>query len=112
MLDSFDTHEEKSAYAREHSLLLNSGNDTFIISCARDDAWGGVIDHIESVFPITAGNLMIAMTAIPGKFCISFQQVVRNDKYLKHFLDILDEENIGYSVGEMEEKKLPLDPVI
>ena len=72
----------------------------------------GVIDHIESVFPITAGNLMIAMTAIPGKFCISFQQVVRNDKYLKHFLDILDEENIGYSVGEMEEKKLPLDPVI
>ena len=109
-IDAQQSHAEKKKYALEHSLLRNGSKSTFVISYAGNEQWGGLGDYIDSVFTLTAGHLMFEVNALPGKFCISFQQVITDDRYLKAFLSILDEEHIHYTVGEMEEKKLPRDP--
>ncbi len=106
-IDAIQSHEEKMKYAAGHSLIKNTPMDTYTISYAGNASWGGLADYVKSVFTITDGHLMIEVNALPGKICVSFQQVIRDDTYVKEFLKILDEEHIHYEAGEMEEKKLP-----
>ncbi len=107
VIDSKQSQEEKIKYANENSLIKGAAMDTYTISYAGNSSWGGVADYVDSVFSITDGHLMIEINALPGKFCISFQEVLDDDKYLKAFLQILDEENIHYEIGEKENKRLP-----
>lgn len=105
-IDAVQSHEGKMKYAFEHSLIKNAPWDTYTISYAGNSPWGGVADYVDSYFFITDGHLIQEITALPGKICFNFQQVIEDDKYLKAFLQILDEEHIHYEVGKMEEKKL------
>ncbi|MCR5176395.1 MAG: hypothetical protein K6C05_06035 [Anaerovibrio sp.] len=105
-IDEVHSHEGKMQYAFDHSLIKNAPWDTYTISYVGNLPWGGLADYVESLFFITDGHFIQEITAVPGKFCFSFQQVVKDDKYLKAFLQILDEENLHYEVGNMEEKNL------
>ncbi len=105
-IDAVQTHEGKMKYAFEHSLIKTAPWDTFTISYVGNLPWGGLADYVASSFAITEGHFIQEITALPGKFCFAFQQVVEDDKYLKAFLQILDEEHLHYEAGDMEEKKI------
>ena len=40
-------------------------------------------------------------------FCIAFQVLNRDERYIEEFLKVLRKEGIPYELGEMEESKLP-----
>ena len=50
---------------------------------------------------------MLEINATEDDFCISFQTVRKDRKYLDEFLNILEEEGISYTVGEVDERRLP-----
>ena len=50
---------------------------------------------------------MIEVNATEEDFCLSFQTLRKDDKYLKEFLEVLDEEGVAYSVGELMDRKIP-----
>ncbi len=105
-IDTEKSHEAKVKYALENSLIRNAPMDTFTISYVGRENWGGLTDYIDSVFTVTDGHFIFEINSLPGKFCLSFQQVVKDDIYLKAFLEVLDEEGISYEAGMMEPKKL------
>ncbi len=106
-IDAAQSHEEKVKYAGEHSIFRKAPMDTYTISYAGNSSWGGVADYVDSVFTITDGHLMIEVNALPGKICVCFQQVFEDDKYLKAFLQVLEEEGVPYELEKMDSKKLP-----
>ena len=69
--------------------------------------WGGLAAYIDGVYTFTVSHLMIEVNATEEDFCLSFQTLRKDDKYLKEFLEVLDEERIGYSVGELIDRKIP-----
>ena len=54
-----------------------------------------------------SADIMIEINATEEAFCLSFQTVRKDRKYLDEFLKNLDEEGITYKVGAVEERKLP-----
>ncbi len=106
-IDAIQDYEGKRKYADENSPIKRGFIDTYTISYAGNSEWGGLADYVDSVFSITDGNLMLELNALPGKICVSFQQILQDDRYLKHFIGVLDEEGIHYEIGAMEEKNLP-----
>ena len=50
---------------------------------------------------------MVEVNATEEDFCFSFQTVRKDGKYIKEFLEVLEEEGITYSAGSLEEKKIP-----
>ncbi len=105
-IDGVQSHEGKMKYAFDHSLIKNSPWDTYTISYVGKSPWGGVADYVDSCFFVTDGHFIQEITSLPGKICFSFQQVIEDDKYLKAFCQVLEEEHLHYEVGKMEEKKL------
>ncbi|MCR5747557.1 MAG: hypothetical protein K6G03_07595 [Lachnospiraceae bacterium] len=105
-IDAAKTHEAKVKYACDHSPIKNASKDTFIVSYVGRENWGGLVDYIDSAFLITDGHLLFELISVSGKLCLSFQQVIDDDKYLEAFLELLDEEHISYEVGSKEPKKL------
>ncbi|MCR5627785.1 MAG: hypothetical protein K6F99_10735 [Lachnospiraceae bacterium] len=47
------------------------------------------------------------LVVMRDNICISFQTLRKDRKYLNVFLKLLDEEGIEYTVGDLEERKLP-----
>ncbi|MBO5551700.1 MAG: hypothetical protein J5966_07050 [Lachnospiraceae bacterium] len=100
--------EAKKKYAVEHSLIQRRARDTFAVSYVGNAGWGALGDYIEGVYSITDGHLMLEVNATEEGFCISFQTLWKDGKYLKGFLKVLDEEGIHYQAGELERKNLPV----
>ena len=69
--------------------------------------WGGLAPFIQGVFTLTLGHIMIEINATEDAFCLSFQTIRKDRKYLDVFLKILEEEGISCQVGTVEERKLP-----
>ena len=99
--------ESKVDYAAANSLTTNGLPSSFHISYVGKVEWGGLGPFIDGVYTVTFAHLMFEVNATDEDFCISFQTVRRDDKYLKEFLQVLDEEKIPYSVGALEDRKLP-----
>ena len=106
-IDEQKTFREKAEYAVKNSLLRADVSDTFTISYVGNLPWGGLAEYIESVYSITDGHLMLEVNSLPDKFCISFEQFTDDKKYLNAFLQVLDEEGIGYTAGDAEPTGLP-----
>ena len=105
-IDAQKGRDNKIKYANEHSLVKTAPYDTFTISYVGNLPWGGISDYVDSVFSITDGHLLQELHYLPGKFCLAFQQLVEDKKYLNAFLQVLEEEHLNCEVGEMEAKKL------
>lgn len=97
----------KVDYAFEHSPTTHGLPSTFVISYVGRIDWNGLAPYIQGVFTLTFGHIMIEINATEEAFCLSFQTVRKDRKYLDEFLKNLDEEGIAYKVGAVEERKLP-----
>ena len=106
-IDRRSGKRQKKRYASEHSPLRLGPRDTFNISYVGNIGWGGLSGFIQAMYPITEGHLMLEVSAVNGKFCISFETLANTEKYLGEFLKVLREENIPYTVGESEKSNLP-----
>ncbi|MCR4655704.1 MAG: hypothetical protein K5770_05675 [Lachnospiraceae bacterium] len=106
-IDEQSDLESKADYAVKHSPTLSEGASTFFISYVGKVEWDGLAPYIKGVFSITNGHIMLEVNATRDDFCISFQTVRRDDKYLKEFTEVLDEEGISYRIGPLEDRNLP-----
>ena len=58
--------------------------------------WGEVAEYIESYVAVVDGHLVVEITAMEGKFFISFMQMVKGNKYIDAFRQTLDELGLEY----------------
>ena len=89
-----------------HSLT-NRVPCAFHISYVGRVSWGGLAPFLEGVYTLTVAHLLLEVNATEENFCISFQTYRKDGKYLKEFLEVMDEAGISYSVGEFQDRKLP-----
>lgn len=106
-IDAQPDLSSKVDYAVEHSPTTHGLPSTFVISYVGRIDWNGLAPYIQGVFTLTFGHIMIEINATEEVFCLSFQTVRKDRKYLDEFLKTLDEEGIAYKVGAVEERKLP-----
>ena len=106
-IDAQPDLNSKVDYAVEHSPTTHGIPSTFVISYVGKVEWGQLAPFIQGVFTLTMGHIMIEINATEEKFCLSFQTVRKDRKYLDVFLKILEEEGISYQVGDIEDRRLP-----
>ena len=98
---------KKADYAVENSPTTHGVPSSFHISYVGKVEWGGLGTHIDAVYSLTYGHLMLEVNATEDDFCICFETVRKDGKYLTEFLEVLDEEGILYTVGDFTDRKLP-----
>ena len=106
-IDAQPDLESKADYAFENSLPTHGVPSAFHISYVGKVDWGGLEPFIDGVYSLTIAHLMIEVNANEEYFFVSFHTVRKDGKYIKKFLQVLDEEGIAYSVGELMERRLP-----
>ena len=106
-IDALPDTETKAGFAVQNSLTIHGVPSTVHISYVGKIEWDGLAPYIDGVYTLTFSHLLIEVNATDEDFCISFQTLRRDGKYLKEFLEILDEEGIAYSVGELMDRKIP-----
>ena len=106
-IDEQDSIESKVNYAVDNSPTTHGIPSAFHISYVGKIEWGGLAPFLDSIYSLTMGHLMVEVNATEEDFCFSFQTVRKDWKYIKEFLEALEEEGITYSAGSLEEKKLP-----
>ena len=106
-IDAQPDLESKAEYAFTNSQTTHGVPSAFHISYVGKVEWGGLGPFLAGAYSLTAAHLMIEVNATDEDFCISFHTLRKDGKYLKEFLQTLDEEGISYQVGELEERKLP-----
>ena len=106
-IDAQPNLEAKANYAFINSPTTHGIPSAFHISYVGKIEWGGLGPFLDGVYSLTFGHLMIEVNATEEDFCLSFQTVRKDGRYLKEFLQALDEEGITYSVGDLEDRKLP-----
>ena len=99
--------ERKVDYAVENSPTTHGVPSTCVISYVGKVDWEGLAPYIQGVYSLTFGHVMLEINATGEDFCISFQTLHEHEKYIKAFLDVLDEEGLSYTVGEFADRKLP-----
>lgn len=97
----------KTAYALKNSPLRNGVKDTFNISYVGNVDWGGLSEYVETIYTLTEGHLMLEINTTRDSICIAFQVLNRDEKFIREFVRVLEEEGIPYELGEMEESRLP-----
>ena len=106
-IDAQPDLDSKADYAAENSPTTHGVPAAFNISYVGRIEWGGLAAYIDGVYTFTVSHLMIEVNATEEDFCLSFQTLRKDDKYLKEFLEVLDEEGVAYSVGELMDRKIP-----
>ena len=97
----------KTAYALKNSPLRAGVKDTFNISYVGNVDWGGLSEYIEELYSLTEGHLFLEVNSAREKFCIAFQVLNRDERFINEFVKVLTEEGIPYELGEMTESRLP-----
>ena len=100
--------ERKIDYAVQHSPKTNGYRTSYVISYVGQVDWGGLAPYIKGVFSVTMGHIMLEINVTNDDFCISFQTIRKDDKYVKEFVEVLDEEGVSYQVFPREKRNLPL----
>lgn len=106
-IDAQPDLESKADYAVENSPTTHGIPSSCHISYVGKVDWGGLGPFIKEVYSLTFGHLLIEINATEEDFCLNFQTVRKDGKYLREFLQVLDEEKISYTVGALVDKKLP-----
>ena len=106
-IDAQPDLDSKVNYAVEHSLTVHGIPAIFYISYVGKVEWGGLAPYIRGVFTLAFGHNMIEINATEEAFCLSFLTLRKDRKYIDGFLKALDDESISYTVGPVEDRKLP-----
>ena len=105
-IDAQPTLDSKTKYAVEHTLT-GAVPSAFHVSYVGKVEWGGLAPFIDGIYTLTVAHLLIEVNATENDFCFSFQTYRKDNKYIKEFTEVLEEEGIAYSVGEVQDRKLP-----
>lgn len=99
--------KSKKKFASQNSTFRSDPRDNYTISYVGKVDWGGMEEHIRGVYTITDGDLMLEVNALKNTFCISFQLFEKDRTPLNLFCQVLQQENIPYTVSDMYVKNLP-----
>jgi hypothetical protein len=99
--------ESKVNFAVENSPVTHGIPSTCVISYVGKVDWNGLAPHIQGVYSLTYGHVMLEINATEENFCISFQTLHEHEKYIRAFLEVLAEEGVSYTVGEFADRRLP-----
>lgn len=99
--------EAKKKFASRNSLFRSDPRDNYTISYVGKVDWGGMEEHIKSIYSLTDGDLMLEVNALKDTFCITFQVYGKDRKPLDLFCQVLKEENIPYRVSDQLIRHLP-----
>ena len=99
--------KSKIKYASQNSSFRSDPRDIFTISYVGKVDWGDMEKHINGIYTLTDGDLMLEVNALPTHFCISYQLINKDKKPLDLFCEILDKEKIPYKVSERMTRYLP-----
>ena len=58
--------------------------------------WGEVADYIESYVLIVEGHCMLEVTSMADKIFVCFMQVIKEDKYINAFGEVMKELGIPF----------------
>ena len=97
----------KTAYALNNSPLRSGVKDTYNVSYVGNVDWGGLSEYIEEIYSLTEGHLFLEVNSARDKFCIAFQVLNKDGKFVREFVKVLEEEGIPYELGDMVESRLP-----
>ena len=106
-IDSQPDLKSKIRYAHKHSIYTSDSRDTYMISYVGKTDWGGMAEYIRSIYSITDGNLMLEVSALPDKFCVTFQMLTKDRKPLDLFCEILEDEKLPFTVSERMVRNMP-----
>lgn len=97
----------KKKFAAKNSTFRSDPRDTYTISYVGQTDWGGMDAHIMGFYTITDGDLMLEVNALKDKFCITFQLINKDRTPLGLFCEVLEQEDIPYSVSERFTRYMP-----
>lgn len=106
-IDEQPTLKLKKKFASKNSTYRNDPRDIYTVSYVGQIDFGEMEKHIKSIFTITDGDLMLEVNSLKENFDICFQLIDKDRKPLEAFLNVLDKENIPYSVSPMKTRYMP-----
>ena len=106
-IDAQPNLKSKKKYAAQHSTYRSDARDTYTISYVGQQDWGGMAEHIRSMYSLSDGNLMLEVNALPDTFCICFQMFSKNQKVIDIFRSVLEETGLHFSISEPMSRYLP-----
>ena len=105
-MDSLKTIEEKRNLGLDKGVFTKGCKDTYNVSYVGKTDFGSMSKYVRSLNSLAFGNLLIEINAIGNMFYITFNQMIKTDKYINAFLHILDEEGLSYSVSNYRIKNV------
>lgn len=109
-VDSLRTIEDKRNFCLKEGVFTKGCKDTYNVSYVGKTDFGSMSKFVRSMNTIAFGNLLVEVNAIGNMFYITFNQVVKTDKYIKAFLNTLTEAGLSYSVSNYRLKNVaPLE---
>lgn len=106
--DTVDGLKNKRKYMTQNDL--SSGKDaehgTFYINYTGQLDWGEVADYVENYVIIVEGHLMLEITSMADRLFVCFMQLIKEDKYVLAFKDILLEMGIPCKITKAHLKHL------
>ena len=97
-IDNISGLKNKREYMEKHnpSTGKDAERGTFLVNYTGEMHWGEVADYIESYVAVVDGHLVLEISAMEEKIFISFMQIVKGNKYINAFRQVLDELGLEY----------------
>ena len=97
-IDNISGLKNKREYMEKHnpSTGKDAEHGTFLVNYTGQMHWGEVADYIESYVAVVDGHLVLEISAMEEKIFISFMQIVKGNKYIDAFRQVLDELGLEY----------------
>ena len=97
-IDNISGLKNKREYMEKHnpSTGKDAEHGTFLVNYTGQMHWGEVADYIESYVAVVDGHLVLEISAMEEKIFISFMQIVKGNKYIDAFRQVLEELGLEY----------------
>lgn len=99
-IDKQPTLKKKKRFALSNSSFRSDPRDPWSVSYVGRVDWGGMARHIKGAYTISDGDLILEVNALPDLFCIAFELFGKDDRPLRLFCEVLNEEGMPYVVSE------------
>lgn len=113
VLDRFDavsalpTLAEKREYCKSTPVLDSRARDSFSVSYSGQMDWGDMLPYIETGHAMTNGHLVLEAMSLGNRFTVSFQQILKDERYKDAFISELEREGIPYTVSGCIMRSIP-----
>lgn len=105
-VDSLKTVDEKRQFCLNEGVFTKGCKDTYNVSYVGQTDFGAMNRFVRSMNTLAFGNLLVEINAIGNMFYITFNQVIRTEKYINAFIGTLNEAGLSYSVSNYKTKNV------